>query len=120
VPLIIGGVSILGLIIHGLIANLGDAKSYYDWGEMFSNLWKVFVLFITFTIKSLFGPIFTALMVIMAVYFFFEYGQFRVWNFVKAFFDWVFSTMPDWIKTLYIIILLIVVVGGSIVEGAID
>ena len=120
VPLILGGVSILGLVIHGLIANLGDARSYYDWGDMFSNLWKVIVLFVAFTIKSFFGPIFTALTLIMVCYFLFEYGEFRVWKFVKAFFDWVFSMMPSWIETLYIVLLLIVGVGGSIVDGVVD
>ena len=120
IPLVIGGISIIGLIIHGLIANLGDSRSSYDWADMFSNLWRVIVLFITFSIKSYLGPIFTALAVIMVCYFLFEYGEFRVWKFVVAFFDWVFSKMPEWVETLYLVILFLTAIGGSFADGNID
>lgn len=120
IPAVLGGVALIGLIIHGFIANLGDTRSAYEWSDMFGNVWKVIVLTFTFTVKTLFGPVFTALAVIMACYFLFEYGEFRVWKFVQAFFDWAFSRMPQWVEHLYIAILALTAVGGSIIDGSID
>ena len=120
IPVVLGGIALVGLIVHGLIANLGDTRSAYEWSDMFGNAWKVIVLTFTFTVKTLFGPVFTALAVIMVCYFLFEYGEFRIWKFVQAFFDWAFSRAPQWVEQLYIAILLLTAIGGSIAEGAID
>jgi len=120
VPIIIGIITLVGLLVHGFIANLADNRSVYTWGDMFSNLLRALVLFISFTIKSYLGPIFTTLALIMCIYFLFEYNEFRVWKFVEVFFDWIFSKMPNWIEVVYTITLIIVAVGGSLVDSFYD
>lgn len=118
IPLILGAIAAIGIVIHALIAHYGDPRSTYDWQDMLANLKKIVVLFFSFSLKSFFGPIFTALALIMFCYFYLEYGEIRVWDFISIFFDWVFSKMPNWVENIYYCVLFLVAVGGSLSDGS--
>ena len=117
-PVQIGIAALVGLLIYGIMANWVDERSTYEWRSVFRDMGKLFVLFFSFTIKSYLGPIFVAVSLIMFSYFLFEYGEFRAWHFVEAFFDWAFSNMPQWMESIYYFVLYAVAISGSVRDGS--
>ncbi|MEM9824708.1 MAG: hypothetical protein AAF985_26710, partial [Bacteroidota bacterium] len=88
-------VALVGIAVHGLIA-IGDPRANIDWAMFQDDMVKSLMLFGVFIVKSWLGAIFTTITVLMGVYFFFEYGELRVWSLVYAFFDWFFVHLPHW------------------------
>lgn len=118
IPAILGGLILIGIIVYSLIAIYADNRSIYDWKDFGYYFLRCLVLFLSFLLKSTFGPIFTSIIVAMLVYFLFEYGEFRIWSFIRVFLDWIFSSFPKWMETLYITTLFLVATGGAIIESS--
>ena len=114
IPIIIGSVFTIGILTHGIIGIYMDEKSVLDWNEVLMNSLKSLVLFLTFTVKSYLGPIFTSLSTAILIYFLFEHSQITIMNFVLRFFEWIFMALPDWVEGAYLIGMGVIVVGGTL------
>ena len=109
-------VAFIGLLVHDILA-LADPNSNLSIGGFLGNIGKYIILFFSFIIKSLFGPITTAITVLVGIYIFFQFNIILKWNIISACFDWLFSTLPNWAEGLYFVALILVCIGGTIIDN---
>ena len=113
VPLVIGFILFIGALIHGVF-NIFIGGGSYGFTDFVSVIWSLIVATLVLTLKNLFAPIIFTVLLLIAIYGIFEFGQFDLWSFeeFKSFIRWGLSGFPEWLQILYSIVTCLVVFAG--------
>lgn len=116
VPLVVGGVILVGFFIHGLFLVFDPAHPEASITLVGWQLLKAALLTLALLLKSYFGPTWVGISAGAAAYRWFEHGQWELWAFLDPLLDWVFDGTVHWLKVAYLTLTTLYVLGASVYE----